>query len=164
MSIQDGIPSTQAFTTNSHSDVIMTSVNEHQEYASTQAFHSSTIQASSESIEAEDFVRPILPTKGTISKESNPNKPNINVTFQLAQPRPVNRPASAISSSIQPQVTSTDVQQMLLSFSSTSITGEDNQVQPMEQEINDLPSQKQVQNQPEFSMISSIESNASIEE
>lgn len=70
------------------------------------------------------------------------------VTFQLASPR------------IQPQVTSNDVQQMLLTFSPEPATNDEPQA--MEDESLQTPTEQQQQQQkPAFSMPSSIESTAS---
>ena len=87
------------------------------------------------------------------------NKSHPTVTFQLAPPRPPNRPPASTISAIQPQVTSNDVQQMLLTFSPDPSSNNEEQPQPMEAESEQLQEQR-----PTFSMPSSIESTISTEE
>jgi len=85
------------------------------------------------------------------------------VTFQLAPPRIQNRPVISTTSSIQPQVTSNDVQQMLLTFSPDPSSINEGQPQPMEDDSGQSQQQQQ-QQRPTFSMASSIESSASTED
>lgn len=88
------------------------------------------------------------------------NKSHPTVTFQLAPPRFQNPPIVSNTSAIQPQVTSNDVQQMLLTFSPDLPSTNEEQPQPMEAE----PEQLQQQQRTTFSMPSSIESTTSTEE
>ena len=93
------------------------------------------------------------------SVDPSMNKSHPTVTFQLAPPRFHNPPSVSTTSAIQPQVTSNDVQQMLLTFSSDLPSTNEEQPQPMEAESEQLQQQR-----PTFSMPSSIESTISAEE
>ena len=141
----------------------------------TQAFTtgSGPTPISHESTSIRDVVTPALsnnniPDSTLIpSADVTVDKSHSTVTFQLAPPRIQSRPvpplptSTSSSAAIQPQVTSNDVQQMLLTFSPDPSTMNDEQPQPMEDE----PGQTQQQQQrPAFSMPSSIESTASTEE
>ena len=94
--------------------------------------------------------------------DMNVHTSDVNVTFQLGPPRMPSRPMQSYASSIQPQVTSTDVQQMLLTFSSGPTSNTDDEPQAME---DDAPEQSQQleQQQAVFSIASSMESSTSIE-
>ncbi len=168
MSIKDLPPSTQAFVVSTASTSSNINVDREVSFVSqndqllTQAF--ATVSAPT----THDPVTPALSVKvpESISIPSADtmfsNKSHSTVTFQLAPPRIPNRPTASVPSSIQPQVTSNDVQQMLLTFSPdpSSINGE----QPQPMELDSGQSQQQQQQRPTFSMPSSIDSTASIEE
>jgi hypothetical protein len=176
MSINDCPQSTQAFvvskttTTNSNHDIDqeMSSVSQNDQPL-TQAFTtvSGPTPISIESTSVRDLVTPTL---GIKVPESMPipsadtivNKSNSSMTFQLAPPRIPNRPVPSAAPSIQPQVTSNDVQQMLLTFSPDPSSMNDEKPQPMEDDSGQ--SQQQQQQRPTFSMPSSIASTASTEE
>jgi hypothetical protein len=173
MTINDCPPSTQAFVistpaTNSNTDVDreMSSMSQNDQPL-TQAFTVPSL----ESCSLRDLVTPTLNTKVPESEPMPPadvsvNKLHPNINFQLAPPPPrtQNRPGNSVASSIQPQVTSNDVQQMLLTFSPgpSSINEEQQPPQPMETDTES--SQQQQQQRPTFSMASSIESTANTEE
>ena len=99
-------------------------------------------------------------SESTLIPSADP-KSHSAVTFQLAPPRIQNRPMMSTTSSIQPQVTSNDVQQMLLTFSPDPSSMNEEQPQPMEDDSEQLQAQQQ---RPTFSMPSSIESTTSTEE
>ena len=149
MTINDNAPSTQAFVVESNVDidreVTSLSRNEHSNSA---------------------FTIPPPPARDPPAPASNPstettaNKSNLNVSFQLAPPRlPPSRPGASNASLIHPQVTSTDVQEMLLTFSPGPSALPEDAPQPMEEE-----NTQQEQQRPEFSMVSSIESTTSVDE
>ena len=101
----------------------------------------------------QDLIKPILVTNSNIDSTTN-NKSHLNVSFQLAPP------TRLPSSSIQAEVTSNDVQQMLLTFSpGTSNTIDE--VQPMDEET---PVQEQRAAINAFPNLSSLESTASTQE
>ena len=133
----------------------------HEFTPSTQAFVvSNPIDHSN--IESDREVESISQDTSTPIPSADPmlNKPHTNVPFQLAPPPIHNRPMGSTTSSIQPQVTSNDVQQMLLTFSPDPSSMDEEQPQPME----DGSEQLQQQQRPTFSMPSSIESTTSTEE
>jgi len=102
-----------------------------------------------ESMSTQELIKPILVTNSNVDSTTT-NKSHFNVSFQLA-------PTRLPSSSIQQEVTSNDVQQMLLTFSPGTSTNND-EVQPMEEEPT-------VQEQrAAFPNLSSLESTASTQE
>jgi hypothetical protein len=143
MTINDYVPSTQAFVIESNAnidrEVTSLSRNEH----SNSTF---TIPPP-----------PPPPVRDLPAPVSNPaiettvNKSNLNISFQMAPPRP--------PSSSRPQVTSNDVQEMLLTFSPGPSSLNEDVPQPMEED-----NTQQEQQRPEFTMVSSIESTTSIDE
>jgi hypothetical protein len=177
MTINDFPPSTQAFvvsktTTNSNNDIDqeVSSISQNDQ-PFTQAF--TTVSAPTPiSLESSSVRNLVTPTLTTKVPESTPipsadtivNKSHSTVPFQLAPPRIQNRPTISTTSSIQPQVTSNDVQQMLLTFSPNPSSINEEQPQPMEDDSGQLQQQQQQQQQPTFSMPSSIESTTSTEE
>lgn len=169
-STQASVVSTTAASSNTEANREISSISQNDQ-PHTQAFTtiSTTTPASFEPISGRDLVTspfiakvpesvPIPPTDTTV------NKSHSAVTFQLAQPRIQERPSTSTMSSIQPQVTSSDVQQMLLTFSPdpSSSINEEQSPQPMEDDSEQI--QQQQQQRPTFSMPSSIESAASTEE
>lgn len=172
MSIHDHLSSTQAFavtsanpTSNHSAEPSSTSAHESQDQTLTQAFTAPSAPIPVESMSTQELIKPILVTKlpETGSFDALTNKSHLNVSFQLAPPRAPSRSEPASAASIQPQVTSTDVQQMLLTFSPrpSSTNPEEQQPQPMEE---DRLEQTPQQQRPNFSMLSSLESTASAEE
>jgi len=177
MTINDFPPSTQGFvvsktTTNSNDDIDqeVSSISQNDQPL-TQAF--TTISAptpiSLESTSVRDLVTPTsnikVPESTSIqSVDTIVNKSHSTVAFQLAPPRIPNRTVLSNSSSIQPQVTSNDVQQMLLTFSPDPSSINEEQPQPMEDDSGLSQQQQQQQHRPAFSMASSIESTTSTEE
>lgn len=168
MSINDGSPSTQAFVvsktaTSSNIDVDrdVSSISENDQPL-TQVF---TIVSAQTPVPLEapvvrNLVTPILNMKNPEpvpipSVDTTVNKVHPTVTFLLPSSPIQNR---SVTSVIQPQVTSNDVQQMLLTFSPDPSSINDEQPQPMEEDP------QQSQQRPTFSMVSSIESTASTEE
>lgn len=142
MTINDYAPSTQAFAVESNVDIDP---------------EVTSLSRDEHSISA--FTIPPPPARDQ-STETPTNKSNLNVSFQLAPPRPpLSRPGASNASLIQPQVTSTDVQEMLLTFSPGPSTLPEDAPQPMEEE-----NTQQEQHRPEFSMVSSIESTTSVDE
>ena len=175
MTINDFPPSTQAFTvstiaTRSNIDVDkeVASIS-HIDQPLTQAF--ATIAPTPTTIEStvvRDLATPPLnirvPEAVRIpSADTNIIKLHPPIPFQLAPPRNQSRPLTPAPSSIQPQVTSNDVQQMLLTFSTDPSSIHEEQPQPMEDDSESLQQQEQEQ-QPPFSIASSIESTTSTEE
>lgn len=172
MTISDLPQSTQAFVVSKTTPTIPNSDNDMDQEISficqndpplTQTFNTVTAPTpiSIQSTSTRDSVIPTLTNKIPESVDVTNNKIHPTVPFQLAPPPIHNRPTVPITStsSIQPQVTSNDVQQMLLTFSSDpSSIHEQQQPQPME----DDPMQSQ--QRPTFSMPSSIESTTSTEE
>jgi len=172
MTINDFPPSTQAFvvsksTTYSNNDIDqeVSSISQNDQPL-TQGF--TTVSAptpiSLESSSVRDLVTPTLTSKvpeptPIASADTIVNKSHSTMAFQLAPPRIQNRPVTSTTPSIQPQVTSNDVQQMLLTFSLDSSSINEEQPQPMEED-----SGQPQQQRPTFSMPSSIESTASTEE
>ncbi|CAF1590888.1 unnamed protein product, partial [Adineta ricciae] len=138
MSLHDDPPSTQAF-------VVPTTKDTHMNHCQdavplTQAF--TTVSASMKPPES-------LPIPSMDAAAIEKSHSSITVT---------SNPNRTITSAIQPQVTSNDVQQMLLTFSSDPSPNQDEVNQPMEDGA------QQLQQRPTFSMASSIESTASTEE
>jgi hypothetical protein len=171
MSISDGPSSTQAFmvstSSNYNVDREVSSISENDQ-SLTQAFTTISAPTSIESTSMRDLVTPTFHVKipesiSIPSAESTSDKSHSSVPFQLTLPRIQNRPTTAVMSSIQPQVTSNDVQQMLLTFSPDPASIHEDQPQPMEHDSEQLQQQQQ-QQRSAFSMPSSIESTASIEE
>lgn len=170
MTISELPQSTQAFvvskpTINSNNDdenSVGTSTS-HDEQLLTQAF--TTVPMGPPITLEVDPPLPTITTTNVVESTSFPpidpsgNKSHPTVTFQLAPPRPLNRPSVSTTSAIQPQVTSNDVQQMLLTFSADPSSTNEGQAQPMEAESEQLQEQR-----PTFSMPSSIESTISTEE
>ena len=149
MTINDYTPGTQAFIIGSNAEIDreVTSLSRNEQ--SNQAF----------TIPSPPVRDPTVPALNP-STETTTNKSNSNGSFQLAPPRlPSSRPGTSTASLIQPQVTSTDVQEMLLTFSPGPSTMPDDAPQPMEE-----GNTQQEQQRPEFSMVSSIESTTSIDE
>ena len=105
-----------------------------------------------ESMSTQELIKPILVTNSNVdpTATTSTNKSHLNVSFQLA-------PTRLPSSSIQPEVTSNDVQQMLLTFSPGTSTVNDD-TQPMEEEPT---AQEQ---RAAFPNLSSLESTASTQE
>ena len=174
MSINDRIPSTQAFvvTTSPHTtDGTDGNASPDHDQSLTQGFAvpepPAAIQSTVESDAECEIVTPVPTAKvpdsvSNPSSDTNIHKSHLNVTFQLGPPRMPSRSVHSAASSIQPQVTSTDIQQMLLTFSSGPSSNHDEEPQPME---DDAPEQSQQleQQQPVFSIASSMESSTSIE-
>jgi hypothetical protein len=155
MTINEFPPSTQGFVVSN--PVANSNIDDDREVASISQDDQSLTQA---------FTTVSVPTstmkvpESTSIPSADPvvNKSHSTVTFQLAPPRIHNRPMISTTPSIQPQVTSNDVQQMLLTFSpDPSSMNEEQQPQPMEDDSEQL----QQQQRPTFS---SIESTASTEE
>ena len=158
MTINDNFPSsTQAFEVSINSnfeanrDVVLIPEDDP---SSTQAFATVSTSKPSEPIFVRDLDAPtdniddsesmsIPPTTDSIVNKLHPT-----VTFQLPPLRIPNRSES----SIQPQVTSNDVQQMLLTFSPNRSSMDGEQSQPMEDD------QEQIQQRSTVSISSSIQS------
>ncbi|CAF1239749.1 unnamed protein product [Rotaria sp. Silwood1] len=170
MTINDVSPSTQAFivstnVTNSNIDVDqeVSSISQNDQ-SFTQAFPIVATPKPFESTSTRDLVTPTIniqvPESISIPSTTNTsvNKLHSTITFQIPSSRIPNQSAT---SSIQPQVTSNDVQQMLLTFSPDPSSMNEEQPQPMEDESEQLQQQQQ---RPTFSMASSIESTASTED
>jgi len=173
MSINDNPSCTQAFvvsatapSSNIYVDREVSSISQNDQPL-TQAFTTvspSTLTPLEATVER-DLITPKLNIKtpelvSIPSTDTTVNKLHPTVTFSLA-PTPIqNRPGT---SAIQPQVTSNDVQQMLLTFSpDPSSMNEEQQPQPMEEDSQQSEQQHQ-QQRPTFSMSSSTESTASTE-
>ena len=167
MSITDSIPSTQGFvsipsnsnTTMAMSEMMVTSPDQ----PSMQSSDISTSTSFAQSNETQ-----VLMNSMSNTNQSEPTMMPLSVTtsstFQLASPRLTNRLISTSSSSIQPQVTSTDVQQMLLNFTSAANIVIEEQPQPMDEDIIDQTPQNLQKDHSDFQIISSIESTTSLEE
>lgn len=170
MTIDDIPSSTQAFvvsktTKNSNNDideeVLYISQNDQ---PLTQTFNtvSAPTPISIESTVTYDLTTPTSTTKTLQSIDPTSNYVQPPTIFQLAPPPIHNRPVVSTTSSIQPQVTSNDIQQMLLTFSPDPSSIHEQQNQPMEDDSEQA--QQQQQQQVAFSMPSSIESITSTEE
>jgi hypothetical protein len=157
MTINEFPPSTQAFVVST--SVINSNIDDDREVASisqddqslTQAFTTVSVPTSTMKVPESTSIPSVDPVV---------NKSHSIVTFQLAPPRIHNRSMISTTPSIQPQVTSNDVQQMLLTFSPDPSSMNEEQPQPMEDDSEQL----QQQQRPTFSMPSSIESTTSTEE
>ncbi|CAF3711151.1 unnamed protein product [Rotaria socialis] len=169
MSIKGCPPSTQAFTVSAATTNPSIDVNEEVSFTSssdqqlTQTFALVSTPTQVESITVRDIVTPIIDNQvsesiSMLSSDTIVNKLHSTVTFQLPPFIIQNRLASSVTSSIQPQVTSSDVQQMLLTFSPEPSSINEDQLQPMEDDAERLQQQR-----PTFTMPSSIESITSTE-
>ncbi|CAF1395010.1 unnamed protein product [Rotaria magnacalcarata] len=164
MSIKDCPPSTQAFTVSAVTTNSSIDVNEEVSFISssdqqlTQTFALVSTPTQVESIPVRDIVTSITDNQvsesiSILSSDTIVNKLHSTVTFQLPPFIIQNRLASSVTSSIQPQVTSSDVQQMLLTFSPEPSSINEEQLQPMEDYAERLQQQR-----PTFTLPSSIES------
>ncbi|CAF0749641.1 unnamed protein product [Adineta steineri] len=160
MNINDGALSTQAFVVSA--TATSPSIDVDREVSSISQNDQASPSTSIESPPLRNLVTPIV----TIQTPESMSIPSIDTATTnklhstIAFSRVQNKPGI---SAIQPQVTSNDVQQMLLTFSpdpSSSIHEE--QTQPMEDDSVQTQ-QEQQQQRPTFSMASSIESTPSTE-
>lgn len=172
MTINDLSSSTQAFTVskptknttlNTNKEVFCLSENTDQ--SSQQIFIVDSVSAQSESIPVHNFITSAIndivhETTSNVSIDTAVNKLHPTVTFQVPHPLIQNRPVISTTSSIQPQVTSSDVQQMLLTFSPDPSSIIEEQPQPMEEDSQQIHQQQP----PIFSIASSTESTTNIEE
>ncbi|CAF2670634.1 unnamed protein product [Rotaria sp. Silwood2] len=169
MTINDYSPSTQAFMVSKNSNIDVdqevSSISQNDQ-SLTQAFTIVSTPTPLESHSVRDLVTPAtniqIPESISIpSTNTTVNKIHSTIAFQLPNSRIQNQPVTtSTTSSIQPQVTSNDVQQMLLTFSPDPSSINDEQPQPMEYDS----VQSQQQQRPTFSMASSIESTTSNED
>ncbi|UJR28924.1 hypothetical protein I4U23_010142 [Adineta vaga] len=149
MSIHDGPPSTQAF-------VVSTTTNKNNDQSQniqplTQAFTTVSSEVSSPAPSSTTLTMKPPESLPIPSMNVVVNKCHSSVAFSRL-------PNRSMTSAIQPQVTSNDVQQMLLTFSPDPSSDHNEPIQPMEDES------EQQQQRPTFSMTSSIESTTSIED
>ncbi|CAF1205935.1 unnamed protein product [Rotaria sordida] len=176
MTINDFPSSTQAFmvstnTINSYIDVDqeVSSISQNDQ-SLTQVFTIVSTPTPLESSSVRDIVTPTINIQvpesiSMPSTNTTVNKLHSTVAFQLPSSRIQNQPIPSATSCIQPQVTSNDVQQMLLTFSpDPSSMNEEQSPQPMEDDSEQSQQQQQQQQRPTFSMISSIESTTSTED
>ncbi len=161
MTINEFPQSTQAFVVSKSE--INSNIDEDREVASISQDDQSLTQAfTTFSVPTSTSLEPaVVRVSETSTIDPIVNTSHSTVTFQLAPPRVVHnhRPMLSTTSSIQPQVTSNDVQQMLLTFSPDPSSTNEEQPQPMEDDSEQVQQQR-----PTFSMPSSIESTTSTEE